>query len=448
MNLPKLNTQYELYIESQSNTSDGVAHIDGYTLFISDAVKGDRILATVTKLNKTYGFAMLDKILEPSAIRQTPPCDAFPLCGGCSLMNITPEAKAEFKCDIVKNALLRLGGIDVPVAFSMPERQHRYRNKMIFPFSENGEWGFYKNKTHDVVPLKDCLLGDSLNPDIMNTVKDFCKKNGISFYNEATGKGILRRVFTRVSYESGEMMVVISVNADRLKNADILVDNLTVLSSRITSIILNVNKKRTNLVLGEKNITLWGKNTLADTLLGLKYEISPHSFFQINHAETEKLYTKALEYAEPDREKTVLDIYCGIGTISLSAAKNAKKVVGVEIVPDAIKNAKENAKNNGIENAEFYVGSAEDIVPQLIENGEKFDIVILDPPRKGSDEKTLSAILKAAPERIVYVSCNPATLARDLKFLTENGYKTQEVTAFDLFPETNHVESAVKLTKL
>jgi len=442
-----LNKQYELYIESQNTNGDGVSHLDGYALFISGAVKGDMVLATVTKTNKTYGFARLDKIITPSPDRVVPQCEAFFKCGGCSLMNINPKAQAEFKRDIVKNALLRLGGIDTDVNFIPPEKYCRYRNKMIFPFSEKGEWGFYETKTHNVVPLKDCLLGDSLNPEILNTVRDFAKDNGISFYNEKTGRGIIRRVFTRVSYESGEMMVVISVNAERFKNSDELIKRLSSLSERITSIILNINKKRTNLVLGDKNITLWGKDTLSDTLLGLRYEISPHSFFQINHEETEKLYNKALEYADSTKDKTVLDIYCGIGTISLSVSKNAKNVVGVEIVPDAIKNAKENAKKNGIENAEFYVGSAEDIVPSLIENGEKFDIVILDPPRKGSDEKTLSAILKANPEKIVYVSCNPATLARDLKFLEENGYKTEDVTAFDLFPETNHVETVALLKK-
>ncbi len=437
----ELNKQYELYIESQNTNGDGVSHLDGYALFISGAVKGDKVLATVTKTNKTYGFARLDRVIEPSPDRVAPQCEAFFKCGGCSLMNINSKAQAEFKRDIVKNALLRLGGIDTDVNFIPPEKYCRYRNKMIFPFSEKGEWGFYETKTHNVVPLKDCLLGDSLNPEILNTVRDFAKDNGISFYNEKTGRGIIRRVFTRVSYESGEMMVVISVNAERFKNSDELIKRLSSLSERITSIILNINKKRTNLVLGDKNITLWGKDTLSDTLLGLRYEISPHSFFQINHEETEKLYNKALEYADSTKDKTVLDIYCGIGTISLSVSKNAKNVVGVEIVPDAIKNAKENAKKNGIENAEFYVGLAEDIVPSLIEKGERFDIVILDPPRKGSDEKTLTAILKANPEKIVYVSCNPATLARDLKFLEENGYKTEDVTAFDLFPETNHVET-------
>ncbi len=361
---------------------------------------------------------------------------------------MTYSGQCEFKRQAVKDALLRLGGIDCEVDFVPCENFARYRNKMVFPFSEKGDWGFYEGGTHNVIPLKDCLLGDSLNRDILNLISDFAKKHNISFYNEKTHKGILRRVFTRASAKTGEIMVVISANAASLPHSDLLICELTSLSCRITSIVLNVNTKQTNLVLGEKNITLFGKDKLTDTLLGIEYEISPHSFFQINHAQTEKLYEKALEYARIKNTETVFDLYCGIGTISLSAARYAKKVIGIEIVPQAIENARKNATDNSIENAEFYCAAAEDITPKLIECGFAPDTVILDPPRKGSDEKTLGAIVKAAPKRIVYISCNPATLARDLKFLKENGYKTKNVTAFDMFPNTTHIETVALLSKL
>lgn len=362
-------------------------------------------------------------------------------------MHIDYSVQAEYKRRLVRDALRRIGGIDAEVEFVGAENPLRYRNKMVFPFSKDGEWGFYKNRSHDVVTLKDCLIGDELNASVLNLVRDFCRKNGIPAYNEATHSGILRRVFTRVSAKTGELMVVISVNTDKINGADKLVKELAELSPRIASVILNINKKRTNLVLGDKNVTLYGKDKLTDSLLGLEYEISPHSFFQINHAQTELLYKKALEYAEIGKDSIVFDLYCGIGTISLSAAKSAKQVIGVEIVPDAIENAKKNATDNNITNADFYCAAAENITPKLIADGVIPDTVILDPPRKGSDENTLGAIVSAAPERIVYVSCNPATLARDMKYLTEKGYEVKAVTAFDLFPQTCHVETVALLVR-
>ncbi len=444
---PTLNKEYILDITSQGSGGEGVARLDGYTLFVSGGITGDKVRARVTKLNKNYGFAKILEIVEPSKNRTKPLCPAFYECGGCQLMNMTYESQCDFKRQTVKDALLRIGGIECEVDFVPCEKVTHYRNKMVFPFSPKGEWGFYKSGSHEVVPLKDCPLGDSLNKEVLNFIKDFASEHNISFYNEKMHSGILRRVFTRVSAQTDEMMVVISANADLLPHSDKLTDGLSALSPRITSIILNINKQRTNLVLGDRNITLFGKDKLTDTLLELKYEISPHSFFQINHLQTEKLYAKALEYAELDKAQTVFDLYCGIGTISLSAAKYAKNVVGVEIVPPAIENAKKNASDNNITNTEFYCSSAEDITPELIDNGINPDTVILDPPRKGSDEKTLGAIVKAQPKRIVYVSCNPATLARDLKYLEENGYKTAEVTAYDMFPNTSHIECVVQLCR-
>lgn len=356
-------------------------------------------------------------------------------------MAINYDAQLEFKRNIVKDALLRLGKIHIEPDIIGADSPERYRNKMVFPFAPNGDWGFYRQRSHDVIPLNDCLLGDSLNTQIMNTISNHIKTHNISVYDEIVHKGIMRRAFIRTT--DSEIMVVISVNADSIPKADELIENITGISPKISSIILNINKKRTNLVLGDKNVTLWGKDVLSATLCGLSYEVSPHSFFQVNPRQTEKLYNKAIELADIGETDTVLDIYCGIGTISLTAAKKARAVIGVEIVPEAIEDAKKNAKRNGINTAEFYCSAAEDIVPQLLKDDVSPDIVILDPPRKGSDEKTLSAIVSAKPKRIVYVSCNPATLARDAQFLTENGYSAEKVTAVDMFPHTVHVESVM-----
>lgn len=444
--LPILNKEYTVTITAQGTNGEGITHIDDYTIFIPDTISGDEIITKITKLNKSYGFGKLIKIITPSPDRVIPPCPDFYKCGGCQIMHMSYDSQCNFKTKLVHDALSRIGGIECDVKFNPAPSPERYRNKMVFPFSVDGNWGFYSARTHNVVQLEDCLLGDNLNKDILNCVRDFYKEEKLPFYNEEKHTGILRRVFTRVSAKTGEMMVVISQNGKTIPHRERLIFNLRQISDRITSVILNINDKKTNLVLGDKNITIYGKDTLEDDLLGYSYEISPHSFFQINHAQTEKLYEKALEFADIKETSVVYDLYCGIGTISLSAAKYAKKVIGIEIVPDAIKNANENAKRNNITNAEFYCGAAENIAPKLLKQGDSPEVVILDPPRKGSDEKTLSAIINASPERIVYVSCNPATLARDVKYLSENGYELTKAEAFDLFPNTTHVESVVLLS--
>ncbi len=439
------NHEYTVQIESVSSEGSGIAHIDGYTLFVPQTAKGDIARVLVLKTKSSYGYAKVLEITTPSPIRTEPLCEHFSKCGGCQLMHMNYQAQCKFKQQVVHDALLRIGGIDTDVSFIPAENPTRYRNKMIFPFSQNGSWGFYRERSHDVIPLKDCLLGDSLNKEIMNVISDFITSYSISVYDEQAHKGIMRRVFIRNS--KTEVMVVLSVNSSSIPHKDELISALRAVSPKICGIILNINTKRTNLVLGDKNITLWGKDSLSDTLCGIGYEISPHSFFQINPAQTEKLYGTAIEFADISKEDTVMDIYCGIGTISLTAAKSAKSVIGIEIVPQAIENAKQNASANGINNAEFYCSAAEDIVPELIKSGGTPDIVILDPPRKGSDERTLSAIVSAQPKRIVYVSCNPATLARDVKFLAENGYYLAKATAVDMFPQTTHVECVVLMTK-
>lgn len=438
------NHEYTVKIEALSSEGSGIARVCGYTLFVPQTVPGDEVRILVLKTKSGYGYAKALEIITPSKIRTEPPCAHFSKCGGCQLMCLSYEEQLKFKMQTVRDALLRLGGIDTNPDIIGMDNPYRYRNKMVFPINNSGDWGFYRERSHDVIPLSDCLLGDEVSSEIMNAISCYIKKYNVSVYDEASHKGIIRRGFIRSTKD--EIMVVISANADSLPHKDALISSIREVSQKIKSIILNVNKKRTNLVLGDKNVTLWGKDRLSAVLLGIEYEISPHSFFQVNPVQTEKLYKKAIEFADIGENDTVLDVYCGIGTISLTAAKIAKSVIGVEIVPEAIADAKENAKRNEIENAEFYCSAAEDIVPKLIKDSEKPDIVIIDPPRKGSDETTLSAIASANPKRIVYVSCNPATLARDAKFLESKGYTAKKVASVDMFPNTVHIETVMLLT--
>ena len=447
----KKNEEYIAEITAVSSDGNGICRIDGYTVFVPQTVTGDKVRILIVKANKGYGYGKLIEVITPSPDRTEPVCKSYKRCGGCQLMHMDYTYQLKVKADIIENAMRRIGGMkDFTVSDMVgAENPYRYRNKMIFPVGadKNGGimCGFYAQRSHDIMPLDDCFAGGKFNAEIICAVKEYMLENNVSTYDENTHSGLVRRIFTRVSRKYGDIMVVISVNGRNIPNREALISKLREKSGKITGIILNINKKNTNLVLGDENITIWGCDTITDSLLGLDFKISPHSFYQINPAMTEKLYAKALEYANLGGNENVMDIYCGIGTISLCAAKMSKHVTGVEIVERAIEDARENAAANGINNADFYASSAEDIVPKLIESGEKPDVVILDPPRKGSDEKTLSAVVTAKPERIVYVSCNPATLARDVKFLHENGYSLISACGFDMFPNTVHVETIVLL---
>ena len=441
----KKNDKITVSVSAISSNGSGIAKVSGYTLFIPQTLPEDVAEVLVLKTKTSYGYAKLIKIISPSPHRTAVPCPHFEKCGGCQLMMADYDYQKEIKIGFVKDALLRIGGIDADVDIIGADTPFRYRNKMIFPFDKDGNWGFYRERSHDVIPLSDCLLGDELNKIIMNTVADYMEKYGVSAYDEESHRGIIRRVFIRNT--ESEFIVIISANADALPHADGLIKALTGISDKISGIILNVNKNRTNFVLGNKNILLWGKNTLSASILGLKYEVSPESFFRVNPKQTEKLYSIALDFANISKNDTILDIYCGIGTITLSAAKKAKAAIGIEIVEKAIDNAKQNAERNSVKNADFLCGKAEDLVPELLKEGVIPDIVILDPPRKGSDEKTLAAIAHSMPKRIVYVSCNPATLARDAKFLGDLGYEVKNATAVDMFPHTAHIECVVLLSR-
>lgn len=446
------NKTYTIEITDVTAEGSGVGHIDGFAVFVPGTVSGDRVLVLIVKVLKNYAYGKMLDIITPSPDRCDVSCPAFAKCGGCKFLHIKYEKQLEIKKNIVRNALKRIGGIDCEtdeiIGADNPER---YRNKMIFPVGEDREGnpvcGFFRERSHDIIPLADCLLGAEFNAPVIAAVKEYMTENHVDSYNEETHSGMIRRIFTRRGTQSGEIMIVISANGEELPNKNDLVERLRKISPDVVSIILNVNKKRTNLVLGDRNIILYGKSTISDRLCGMDYEISPYSFFQINHEQTEKLYKKAIEYADIKKDDEVIDIYCGIGTISLYAARFAKHVTGVEIVPEAIENAKENAERNGIENAEFFCSDASMLVPKLIEKGISPNVVILDPPRKGSDPRTLAAIVRSGAARVVYVSCNPATLARDVKFLSENGYAAKKVCAVDMFPNTGHVETVVLLCR-
>ncbi len=453
----KKNDIIKLNIEKTASDGRGIGYIDGKICFVSGTLEDEAVEAEIYTVHKSYITAGATKIITPSPYRKYDYCPTEKACGGCPLSHIEYKKQLEIKCQHVVDTLTRIGGIENAqsivgntLGMDAPEK---YRNKMVFPVGMKGGraiGGFYAPRSHDVVGLSSCCVGEECATKALITVLDFMNEYDIPAYDEKSHKGYIRRVFVRTGYHSCDLMVVISTYNEKIKNLEKLVNKLKNTdfgAYNIKSIILNVNSAKNNLVLGVRNITLWGADTICDSILGLSFTISPHSFFQVNPVQTETLYQKALDLAELDNEKTVLDIYCGIGTISLCAAKAAKKVIGVEIVDAAIEDAKNNAKANNLKNTEFHCGAAETIVPKLIDAGERPDVVIIDPPRKGSDEKTLSAILAAAPERIVYVSCNPATLARDARFLIDGGYTMVSATPVDMFPNTEHIECAAKFIK-
>lgn len=440
------NVHYKIEITGVSSDGNGIGTVDGFTVFVPMTVTGDIVDVVVVKVLSRYAIGRALNLISPSPMRTEPVCPVYKRCGGCHLQHIDYKAQLEIKKDFIVSAMERIGGfkgIDVQDVIGM-ENPERYRNKCVFPIgldkNDEVQSGFYAKRSHEIIPVDDCIVGSEINKKIVDAIKAYLNEVKVSVYDEENHKGLIRRVFIRDGKVSGEIMVVLSINGKSLPQKEKLIERLTAISENIASIYININESRGNSVLGLENKLIYGKSVITDTLCGIDFEISPHSFYQVNPVMTEKLYGKALEFAEITENDNVLDVYCGIGTISLAAAKKAKVVTGVEIVEQAIVDAKKNAKNNGIENARFFADSAENAVPKLISEGLSPDIVILDPPRKGSDEATLKAIASAKPKRIVYVSCNVATLARDAKFLAELGYKPTKCIGVDMFPHTAHVE--------
>ena len=447
------NDLVTLEIEDCGIDGEGIGKADGFTVFVKDAVIGDTVTAKIIKAKKNYGYGRLMEVLKPSPYRVEPKCEFARQCGGCQLQALSYEQQLVFKTNKVKGHLERIGGFtDIPMEpiIGMDELFH-YRNKAQFPVGRNKEGkivtGFYAGRTHNIIENRDCALGVAENKVVLDRVIAHMEKYGIEPYNEATGKGLVRHVLIRYGYFTKEVMVCLILNGNKIPKEELLVKSLCEIPG-MTSITINVNKKHSNVILGEEIRLLWGQEYITDRIGDISYQISPLSFYQVNPMQTQKLYAKALEYADLHGEETVWDLYCGIGTISLFLAQKAKFVRGVEIVPAAIENAKENAKLNGLENTEFFVGKAEEVLPrEYKKNGVYADVIVVDPPRKGCDETLLETMVEMNPDRIVYVSCDSATLARDLKYLCERGYELRKVCPVDQFGMTVHVETVVLLSQ-
>ena len=449
------NQEFTVSIEDMSEDGAGIGKLDGYIWFIKDAVIGDVVRARAMKMKKNYGFARLMEILTPSEARVEPKCPVARQCGGCQLQAMSYEEQLKFKERKVKNHLLRIGKFKENEIHMLPimgmKEPWRYRNKAQFPFGldKNGNIvaGFYAGRTHDIIECEDCLLGVEENKDILGIIKGFMRVHGIRPYDETTHKGLVRHALIRKGFHSGEIMVCLVINGKDIPAKEQLVEELCQVKG-MTSISYSINQEKTNVIMGKEIVNLYGPGYITDNIGNVTYQISPLSFYQVNPVQTEKLYGTALEYAGLTGNETVWDLYCGIGTISLFLAQNAKKVYGVEIVPQAIEDARRNAALNNITNAEFFTGKAEEVLPEQYEKNKVYaDVIVVDPPRKGCDQVCLDTILKMAPKRVVYVSCDSSTLARDLRYLADGGYEVEKVRCCDMFGQSCHVETVVLLTQ-
>ena len=447
------NDIFEADITAMTAEGSGICRIEGMAVFVPGTAVGDRCAVRIVKVLRKYAFGRLEKLLAPSPDRIAPDCPVAAQCGGCVYRHIRYEAELRIKTQRVRDALERIGGLQdfqMEPILAAPDRC-RYRNKCQLPIglSKDGtlQLGFYAVNSHRIVNTESCLLQPEAFDRAAAAFRRWYAVSGESVYDEASHSGVLRHLYMRRGEMSGEMMVCVVANGAALHEEALLVEMLREAVPEITGILLNINREKTNVVLGKTCRTLWGKDTITDTLCGLAFEIAPHAFYQVNRTQAERLYGKAAEYAGLTGTETLLDLYCGTGTIGLSMAKNAKKLIGAEIVPAAVENARRNAERNAIQNAEFLCADAAEAARILFERGEKPDVIVIDPPRKGCDSALIATIAAMRPKRVVYVSCDPATLARDLKLFRESGYKTETVTPADMFPGTAHVETVVRLTK-
>ena len=450
------NKEYIFDIISQGYEGEGIAKIDNkYPIFIEGALKGEKVKVRIVKVNKNFAYGKLMEVLEASEERVNPPCAIYKRCGGCKLQHASYKAQLDFKWDRVKDCVSKIGKLD-PSIVKYPlgmEEPWRYRNKVQLPIGLiNGEVkiGFFAPRSHDIIDMESCLIQDEIGDKVVKLTREWIEKFNIRPYNvdgEYDEKGIVRHIMIRRGFTTNEVMVVLVTNGEKLPHKEEFVDLMVKNIPGIKSVIQNINSKKTNVILGLESKTLWGEDTVSDYIGDFRFNISPLSFFQVNPIQTEVLYGKALEYANLTGNEEVFDAYCGTGTITLFLSQKAKKVYGVEIIPQAIDNAWINAKENKVENVEFFVGESEVVIPDLINKGVKADLVVVDPPRKGCDKKLLDAITHIDAKKIVYVSCDPSTLGRDLKVLEENGYKTLEVQPVDMFPNTAHIENVALLIK-
>ena len=447
------NKEYIVDIVDIGQGGVGIGKYEGFTVFVDGGLVQDKIKVKITKSKKNYAVGDMIEIIEKSPFRVARKCsENLRQCGGCQIQELDYQKQLDIKTNEVKQVISRIGKLDDVVIHDTLGMEHpfRYRNKAQFPIQKKDNMpviGFYKKKSHDLISTDDCIIQHEVNDKIIKIIKTYIRAYNVSIYDEKTHKGLLRHVVTKVGFTTGEVMIVLVANGKKLpylkELASVLKENIP----GFKTLVVNVNTQKTNVILGKENIVAYGDGMIRDYIGELVFEISPLSFFQVNPLQTEVLYNKALEYANLGENDTVFDIYCGIGTISLFLAQKAKKVYGIEIVEDAIKDAKRNAKINNMDNVEFYVGKAEEVVPKMYQEGKRANVVVVDPPRKGCDEKVLDTIISMQPDRVVYVSCNPSTLARDLAYLNERGYKCHEIQPVDMFPHSVHVENVAWLSK-
>ena len=461
------NDVYEIRIDDISEDGSGIGHVDGMAVFVKDTLTKDVAEVKIIKVKKSYAYGRLMKLIHPSPDRREAACPIARQCGGCTLQHMDYEAQLRYKIGKVENCLKRIGGIENPEELfeemlGMEENPFRFRNKMQFPIGTDKEGkavlGFYAQRTHSIIPVGDCMTGHKVNSYIIDAVKKYIDDNRVSIYDEEKGTGLLRHLITRTGFSTGELMVALVINGDDIPKREAFIRALEEAVERyggelsLTSVMLNFNKEKTNRIIGFESKAIYGRDFIYDYIGDVKFRISVESFFQVNPYQTGRLYGKALEYAGLTGEETVWDMYCGIGTISLFLSKQAGKVYGVEIVPQAIEDAKRNAELNEISNTEFYVGKAEDVVTDIYaagQEGSHADVVVVDPPRKGCDAKLLDTLILMKPKRIVYVSCDPATLARDIKILSESGgYKLEKYSVCDMFSHSGHVECVSLLQRM
>lgn len=445
------NDKIKLNIDALTSEGSGIGRYDGFAVFVRGTVPGDEIVAHIIKKSKNYAIGIIDEIIKPSSSRMESDCPYSKKCGGCSFRNMTYEEELKYKKDRVNDALERIGHLDIKADEIIgADFLNGYRNKAQYPVEIcDGELfaGFYAYKSHRMIPCADCKLQPIEFEKGIRAFAEWAENCKVTSYDEQTGKGLLRHIYFRKGFGSGEFMACAVINGDSIPNKELLISLLKENVPPLKSVVLNINKEKTNVILGDKCITLWGKDTISDILLGKKFVISPNSFYQVNHSQCEKLYQKAREFAGLKGDEILLDLYCGVGTIGLTMADGVKKLVGIEIVPQAIRNAEINAEINNIENARFICADAPKGAEILEKQGINPDIIILDPPRKGCDKALFETIERMNPEKIVYVSCDSATLARDLEILKYKGYETKKVTAVDMFPRTPHVECVALIEK-
>ena len=446
------NEYYDVKIESLTHDGLGVARVDGFPVFVANALVGEEINMKVTLVKKTYAFGRAVDYFVTSGERVKPECGIYKQCGGCQVQHLSYEGQLKMKHDTVVNHLKRIGHIEDANVLPTIGMQNpsRYRNKTQVPFGyADGKVvaGFYQKRSHEIINMQSCLIQTDISDQIVETMRQLCQELEIDPYNESLNLGVLRHVIVRVGFKTEEIMVTLVTRTHEIPNSELLIQRLLSKYPKIKSIAQNVNPKVTNVIFGDETRILYGEPYIYDEMNGIRFAISPRSFYQVNPIQTETLYSKAVEYAQLSGNEIVFDAYCGIGTITLFLAQHAKQVYGVEIIPEAIEDAKMNARLNGFENTQFAVGKSEEIIPAWIENGIVPDVIVVDPPRKGCDRSLLDTMLEAAPDRIVYVSCDSSTLARDLRVLIDGGYKLEVVQPVDMFPQTAHIECVAKLVR-